>query len=154
MAEKKLVFATNNLQKLEEVRAILGKDFTIFSLKESGCDTDIPETGGSFQENASIKARYVYDRFGLDCFADDSGLEVEALGGIPGIHSARYSGEHGNDVANIAKLLAELKDEKKRADTFRTEGSLIMGGNEHFFDGIVNGIIQIGCESCWGKRGR
>ncbi|HEY9560717.1 MAG TPA: non-canonical purine NTP diphosphatase [Anseongella sp.] len=142
MAEKKLVFATNNLHKLEEVRAILGKDFTIFSLKEIGCDTDIPETGASFQENASIKARYVYDRFGLDCFADDSGLEVEALGGIPGIHSARYSGEHGNDVANIEKLLAELKDEQNRAARFRTVVSLIMGGNEHFFEGIVNGIIR------------
>src|SRR3546814_11925316 len=104
MAEKKLVFATNNLHKLEEVRAILGKDFTIFSLKEIGCDTDIPETGASFQENASIKARNVYDRFGLDCFADNSGLTVEAMGCIPGTNSARYAGEPANDAHKIKQL--------------------------------------------------
>lgn len=142
MSERKLVFATNNLHKLEEVRAMLGDGFTVFGLREIGYEDDIPETGATFRENASIKSRYIYERFGLDCFADDSGLEVDALGGAPGIYSARYSGVHGDDAANIEKLLAELRDKQVRTARFRTVISLVMGGNERFFEGIVDGTIR------------
>lgn len=144
MPEKKLVFATNNLHKLEEVRQMLGPEFTLFSLKEIGCEEDIPETGATFRENASIKARYIHERYGLDCFADDSGLEVDALGGAPGVFSARYAGNHGNAAANIEKLLRELKDKEVRSARFHAVISLIVGGNEHFFEGTVSGSIRPG----------
>ncbi|QEC51140.1 XTP/dITP diphosphohydrolase [Anseongella ginsenosidimutans] len=144
MPEKKLVFATNNLHKLEEVRQMLGPEFTLFSMKEIGCKEDIPETGSTFRENASIKARYIHERYGLDCFADDSGLEVDALGGAPGVFSARYAGSHGNAAANIDKLLRELKDKDVRSARFRAVIALIVGGNEHFFEGTVNGSIRPG----------
>ena len=142
MQEKKLVFATNNLHKLEEVRQMLGPRFTLFSLKEIGCMEDIPETGSTFRENASIKSRYVYERYGLDCFADDSGLEVDALGGAPGVFSARYAGNHGDADGNIEKLLRELKDKTPRSARFRAVISLVAGGNEHFFEGVVSGSIR------------
>ena len=103
----KIVFATNNLHKLDEIRKILGESFEIVSLKDIGCDVDIPETGTTLDENAHLKAKYVYDHYGLDCFADDTGLEVEALGGAPGVHSARYAEQDDhNSEANMAKLLA------------------------------------------------
>lgn len=121
---------------------MLGDEFTIFGLKEIGCTEDIPETGTSFKENASLKARFIFDRYGMDCFADDSGLEVDALGGAPGIYSARYAGEHGDSAANIQKLLTELKEPLPRNARFRAVISLILGGNEHFFEGIVNGTIR------------
>ncbi|HYH57181.1 MAG TPA: non-canonical purine NTP pyrophosphatase, partial [Anseongella sp.] len=109
MPDKKLVFATNNQHKVQEVRQMLGPGFTLFSLKDIGCEEDIPETGSTIRENASIKSRYVYERFGLDCFSDDSGLEVDALNGEPGVHSARYAGSHGDSAANIDKLLSRLR---------------------------------------------
>lgn len=105
----KIVFATNNQHKLQEIRDILGSDFEVVSLKEIGCDVDIPETGNTLEENALQKAQYVYDHYHISCFADDTGLEVEALDGAPGVHSARYAeGTDHDSEANMAKLLREL----------------------------------------------
>ncbi|MBO5831025.1 MAG: non-canonical purine NTP pyrophosphatase, partial [Alistipes sp.] len=104
----KIVFATNNAHKLSEVSAVLGDKFELVTLREVGITEDIPETGKTLDENASIKARYVYERTGLDCFADDTGLEVEALGGAPGVHSARYATDGHDFEANNRKLLHEL----------------------------------------------
>lgn len=147
MAERKLVFATNNLHKLEEVRQMLDRSITVFSLREIGCADDIPETGTTFHENAALKARYVHERYGMDCFADDSGLEVDGLNGAPGIHSARYAGIPGQDRAdqdraNIERLLRELKKDQPRSARFRAVICLILGGNEHYFEGVVNGSIR------------
>ena len=135
-----LVFATNNAHKLEEVRQILGDRFTIHSLKEIGCTEDIPETGDTFQDNALQKARYVKEHYGYDCFADDTGLEVKALGGAPGVHSARYAGDHDSE-ANMTKLLRELEKKPDRSAQFRTVVALILNGQEVLFEGIVTGKI-------------
>lgn len=142
MPERKLVFATNNQHKLEEVRQMLGSAITILSLKEIGCAEDIPETGTTFRENASIKSHYVYERYGLDCFADDSGLVVDALNGAPGVFSARYAGEAAGDEANIKHLLTQLQGQTDRTARFHAVISLIRGGNEHFFEGAINGTIR------------
>lgn len=136
-----LVFATNNAHKLEEVRQILGERFTIHSLKEIGCHEDIPETGDTFQDNALQKARYVKEHYGYDCFADDTGLEVKALGGAPGVHSARYAGDHDSE-ANMTKLLQELEKKQDRSAQFRTVVALILNGQEVLFEGIVTGKIS------------
>ena len=139
---KKLVFATNNAHKLEEIRAILGDKVEILSLNDINCHTDIPETADMLQGNAALKAQYIYENYGLDCFADDTGLEVEALNGAPGIYSARYAGGEGHDSeANMKKLLSEMQDKENRKARFRTVICLIEGGEEHFFEGIVNGSI-------------
>ena len=139
---KKLVFATNNAHKLEEIRAILGDKVEILSLNDINCHADIPETADTLQGNAALKAQYIYENYGLDCFADDTGLEVEALNGAPGIYSARYAGGEGHDSeANMKKLLAEMQDKDNRKARFRTVICLIEGGEEHFFEGIVNGSI-------------
>ena len=139
---KKLVFATNNAHKLEEIRAILGDKVEILSLNDINCHTDIPETAETLQGNAALKAQYIYDNYGLDCFADDTGLEVEALNGAPGIYSARYAGGEGHDSeANMKKLLSEMQDKENRKARFRTVICLIESGEEHFFEGIVNGSI-------------
>lgn len=139
---KKLVFATNNAHKLEEIRAILGDKVEILSLNDIDCHADIPETADTLQGNASLKAQYIYENYGLDCFADDTGLEVEALNGAPGIYSARYAGGEGHDSeANMKKLLSEMQDKENRKARFRTVICLIEGGEEHFFEGIVNGCI-------------
>ena len=107
----KIVFATNNKHKLEEIREILGSGFDVVSLKDIGCNVDIPETGDTLEENARQKAEYVFSRYGLDCFADDTGLEVEALGGAPGVYSARYAEQDDhNSEANMAKLLRNMAD--------------------------------------------
>ena len=111
----KIVFATNNPNKLQEIRDILGERFEIVSLQDIGCHEDIPETGETLQENALLKAKYVAEHYGLDCFADDTGLEVEALHGAPGVHSARYAeGTDHNSEANMQKLLHELQDKENR----------------------------------------
>lgn len=136
-----LVFATNNAHKLEEVRQILGERFTIHSLKEIGCHEDIPETGDTFQDNALQKARYVKEHYGYDCFADDTGLEVKALNGAPGVHSARYAGDHDSE-ANMTKLLQELEKKPDRSAQFRTVVALILNGQEVLFEGIVTGKIS------------
>lgn len=141
---KKLVFATNNAHKLDEIRAILGNKMEILSLNDINCHADIPETADTLEGNAALKAQYIYKNFGLDCFADDTGLEVEALNGAPGIYSARYAGGEGHDSeANMKKLLAEMEGKENRKARFRTAICLIEDGKEHLFEGIVNGeIIQ------------
>lgn len=137
----KIVFATNNAHKLSEVKAVLGDGFELVTLREVGITEDIPETGATLEENASQKARYVYDRTGLDCFADDTGLEVEALDGRPGVRSARYAGEGHDFKANNRKLIAELEGKDNRSARFRTVISLIRGGVEQQVEGIVRGVI-------------
>ncbi|MBR1492323.1 MAG: non-canonical purine NTP diphosphatase [Bacteroidaceae bacterium] len=145
---KTLVFASNNAHKLEEIRAILGNKFDVKSLKDIGSNVDIPETGTTFRENALQKARYVKEHFGFDCFADDSGLQVEALGGEPGVYSARYAVKNGRQVtagnkddANMDVLLEKLAREENRKACFRTCIALIYEGETHFFDGVVEGHI-------------
>lgn len=145
---KTLVFASNNAHKLEEIRAILGKDFEVKSLKDIGCETDIPETGSTFRENALQKATYVKEHFGFDCFADDSGLQVEALNGEPGVYSARYATMNGHtmdsgekDDINMDVLLQKMEKEENRKSCFRTCIALIYEGETHYFDGVVNGLI-------------
>lgn len=138
----KLVFATNNAHKLSEIRAILGQKMEILSLSDIGCHDDIPETANTLQGNALIKARWVKERYGFDCFADDTGLEVTALGGGPGVHTARYAYPDRHDPeANTQKLLAALRNETDRTAQFRTVIALILNGEEHLFEGIVRGEI-------------
>lgn len=139
---KKLVFATNNAHKLEEIRAILGDKVEILSLNDIDCHADIPETADTLEGNAELKAAYIYTNYGLDCFADDTGLEVEALNGAPGIYSARYAGGEGHDSeANMKKLLTEMAGKTNRNAQFRTAICLIENGNKHLFEGIVKGRI-------------
>jgi XTP/dITP diphosphohydrolase len=137
----KIVFATNNAHKLSEVRAVLGGDYEIVTLREVGITEDIPETGATLDENALLKARYVYERTGLDCFADDTGLEVEALNGAPGVHSARYATDGHDFKANNRKLLRELEGVTNRRARFRTVISLIRDGEEQQIEGIVSVVI-------------
>lgn len=141
MTIRKLVFATNNAHKLEEVSAILGDKIEILSLKDIGCDADIPETADTLEGNALLKARYISDKYGYSCFADDTGLEVEALQNRPGVYSARYAGEDKSPEANMLKVLAELSEKTNRKARFRTVISLILDGNEYMFEGIINGVI-------------
>lgn len=139
---KKLVFATNNPHKLEEIRAILGLKLEILSLADIGCDADIPETAETLEGNALIKAHYVYDNYKLDCFADDTGLEVDALHGLPGVHTARYAYPDRHDPeANMIKLLEALRENNDRNARFRTVIALIEKGKEHLFEGVVEGVI-------------
>lgn len=138
----KIVFVTNNQHKLDEIKNILGQEFNIVSLNDIGCHDDIPETGDTLEENASQKSNYIASRYALDCFADDTGLEVDALGGQPGVHSARYAEETDHDSqANMAKLLHKLGNNNNRKARFRTVISLIVHGKEHRFEGIVEGRI-------------
>ena len=137
----KLVFATNNKHKLQEVRDIMGSGVEVLSLNDINCHDDIPETADTLQGNALIKARYIYEKYGIDCFADDTGLEVEALGGEPGVYSARYAGEECNSEANMHKLLHNLTGKKNRNAQFRTVIALIINGEEMLFNGIVKGTI-------------
>ncbi|MCO5937289.1 non-canonical purine NTP diphosphatase [Mucilaginibacter sp. RB4R14] len=139
---QQLVFATNNAHKLEEVQAKAGTQIKLLTLNDIGCQDDIEETGFTFNENASIKSRHIYQKYNLNCFGDDSGLEIEALNNEPGIYSARYAGKHGDHEANMDKVLNNLKGETNRKARFRTVISLIWNGDEHFFDGIVNGTIR------------
>jgi XTP/dITP diphosphohydrolase len=137
----KIVFATNNAHKLSEVSAVLGEGYELVTLREVGITEDIPETGETLDENASQKARYVFERTGLDCFADDTGLEVEALDGAPGVRSARYATDGHDFAANNRKLLSELDGKENRRARFRTVISLIQGGVERQVEGIVEGVI-------------
>lgn len=137
----KLVFATNNKHKLQEVRDIIGSGVEVLSLNDIDCHDDIPETADTLQGNALIKARYIYEKYGIDCFADDTGLEVEALGGEPGVYSARYAGEECDSEANMHKLLHNLTGKKNRNAQFRTVIALIIDGKEMLFNGIVKGTI-------------
>lgn len=138
----KIVFATNNKNKLNEVRKIIGDKFEIVSLKELGCHDDIPEKGQTLEDNAIMKAEWVYNKYHVNCFADDTGLEVEALGGAPGVYSARYADGVGHDSqANMKKLLTELENEENRKARFRTVIALIIDGKITTFEGVVNGEI-------------
>ncbi len=138
----KIVFATNNKHKLEEIKDILGKDFEIVSLAEIGCHEDIPETGLTLEENARQKSTYIVEHYNHDCFADDTGLEVDALNGEPGVHSARYAeGTDHDSEANMRKLLSKMSNVKERTARFRTVISLIINGVEYQFEGRVEGRI-------------
>ena len=140
---EKIVFATNNAHKLAELRQMLGGRYELLSLSDIGCHDDIPETADSFEGNALIKARWVKEKYGYDCFADDSGIEVDALGGAPGIMSARYAGTHGDDEANNRKLLAELEGKTNRRGRFRCAIALLRGNDEpQIFCGAVEGDIM------------
>lgn len=138
----KLVFATNNAHKLEEISSILGDKIELLSLKDIGCHEDIPETADTLEGNALLKSSFIYRNYGLNSFGDDTGLEVEALGGAPGVYSARYAGGEGHDSqANMRKLLRELEGVENRKARFRTVISLILDGKECLFEGIINGEI-------------
>lgn len=137
---KKLVFATHNLHKLEEIRNIL-KNYEVIGLPDIGCHEDIVEDADDLQGNAKIKADFVTSNFHLDCFADDTGLEVEALGGAPGVYSARYAGEGCSYHDNVVKLLKALDGVENRKARFRTVIALNINGEQHFFEGVVNGKI-------------
>ena len=140
--KRKLVFATNNPHKLEEIKAILGDNkIEILSLSDINCHADIPETSDTLEGNARQKSLYIYEHYGMDCFADDTGLEVESLNGAPGVYSARYAGDGHDSQANMRKLLDEMKEKNNRRARFRTVISLIEKGEEQQFEGIVRGEI-------------
>ncbi|MEZ7838838.1 MAG: XTP/dITP diphosphohydrolase [Flavobacteriales bacterium] len=138
----KIVFATNNPNKLKEIQSLMPAGIEIISLKDIGCTEDIPETGETLEANAFQKARYLKEQYGYDCFADDTGLEVEALNGAPGVYSARYAGPERSAEANMAKILTELDGKENRKAQFRTAVALILNGEEHLFDGKVEGHIS------------
>ena len=137
----KLVFATNNQHKLKELQEILGNRFELLSLKHIGCDEEIPEDQDTLEGNASQKAFYVYNKYGYNCFADDTGLEIDALNGEPGVYSARYAGESKSPELNMNKVLEKLSKIKNRQARFRTMISLVINGEEKQFEGIVEGLI-------------
>lgn len=139
---KRLVFATHNPNKKREVAQMLEGHYDVTDLNDLGLAEEIPEHGTTLEENAEIKARFVYEKFGVNCFADDTGLEVEALQGAPGVHTARYAGETKDANANMNKLLLELKGHEKRAAQFRTAICLILEGETYHFEGIVRGSIR------------
>lgn len=137
----KLVFATNNKHKLEELRAIVGDKYDILGLRDIGCDVDIPETATTLEGNALIKAQFVKEHYGYDCFADDTGLEVEALNGAPGVYSARYAGPECDSANNMALLLQNMADKDNRKARFRTVIALVKSDDTMLFEGIVEGAI-------------
>lgn len=145
---KEIVFATNNAHKLQEVREIVGSDCRVLSLAEIGCHDDIPETADTIEGNALLKARWVKERYGYDCFADDTGLEVDTLGGAPGVRSARYAAQEGgadhDSQANMRLLLRQMEGKTDRRARFRTVMALILGGEEHLYEGKVEGTITEG----------
>ena len=138
---KKIVFATNNAHKLAEVRAVLNDFAEVISLSDIGCYDDIPETGTTLEENAVLKAQFIHDRYDVDCFADDTGLEVDALDGAPGVYSARYAGHEQNAVANMEKLLKNLSGVKNREARFKTVIALIKNNQTFCFEGQIEGRI-------------
>lgn len=139
-----LIFASNNQHKIEEVSAILKPfGFNIIGLSDAGIHEDIPETADTIEGNASLKANYIYNNYDFDCFADDTGLEVEALNNAPGVYSARYAGEHKSSEDNINKLLAELHGNENRNARFKTIIALVLDGKEYLFEGIINGRISL-----------
>ncbi len=140
MKVKKIVFATGNANKLKEVSSAI-KTFKIVGLKDLGITEEIPETGATFKENALIKAKYVYNKTGLNCFSDDTGLEIEALGNRPGVYSARYAGPSCNSEDNIKKVLSELVASTNRKACFKTVIGLLLKGEEHYFEGKIEGVI-------------
>lgn len=147
--KQELVFATNNKHKTEEVGKLLLNQYTVLNLSDIGCTVDIPETGDTFEENALLKSSYVVEHYQLDCFADDSGLEIEALNNKPGIYSARYSGQK-DDQVNLNLVLQKMEGMSNRKARFKTVISLIQRGKNYFFEGVVNGNIR---ESPIGDQG-
>ena len=139
--KNKLVFATNNPHKLKEVSDILKEKVDIISLNDIQCHEDIPETADTLEGNALLKAKYIYNNYYLNCFADDTGLEIEALNNEPGVYSARYAGTDKNPEANMMKVLQQLENQSNRKARFRTVIALIMDGKTYLFEGIVNGTI-------------
>lgn len=139
----KLIFATHNANKVREIQQILGDNYVFAGLSEIGCQEDIPETSPTIEGNALQKARYVLDNYGYDCFAEDTGIEVEALGGAPGVYTARYAGDEKDDKANIAKVLRELEGNANRRAQFRTVIALVLNGKEYTFEGIAKGSIAL-----------
>lgn len=139
--KRKLVFSTNNAHKLEEVSAILGNQIELLSLKEIHCEVDIPETADTLEGNALLKARFINEQYGLDAFGDDTGLEVEALYGAPGVYSARYAGDGHNAEANMLKLLANMVGKENRKAQFRTVIALILDNEIYQFEGVIRGEI-------------
>jgi XTP/dITP diphosphohydrolase len=137
----KICFATNNKKKIEEVKAALGAEIEILSLQEIGCDEELPETGDTLEHNAFQKAQYVKDHYGVDCFADDTGLEVDALEGEPGVYSGRYAGEPRSDERNIDLLLKNLESSSIRTARFKTVIALLIGEEKYKFEGIAEGDI-------------
>lgn len=138
---KTLIFATSNPNKVKEVKEILGNEYQVKSLVDIGCHEEIPETAPTLEGNALQKARYVKERYGLDCFSEDTGLEVTALNGAPGVYTARYGGPEKDPNQNMSKLLHELKNKSDRSARFRTAMALIIGNEEHVFEGIAPGVI-------------
>ena len=136
-----MVFATNNRHKLDEIRSILGTSYTIVPMDEIGCSEDIPETAGTLEGNAMLKAQHIKTHYGYDCFADDTGLEVKALNNAPGVYSARYAGESKDPKANMRKVLGELENQIDRSARFRTVIALLLGEKEYLFEGIVEGKL-------------
>lgn len=137
----KICFATNNSKKIEEVKAALSADFEIVSLQQIGCFEELPETGNTLQHNAFQKARYVKENYGVDCFADDTGLEVDGLDGAPGVYSGRFAGEPRSDERNVSLLLEKMEGKKDRNAKFRTVIALIIDGGEYSFEGTAEGEI-------------
>lgn len=138
---EKLIFATNNPNKLKEVQKMLGNQYEVLGLNDIGCTEDIPETADTLEGNATIKSKYVFDKFGYNCFADDTGLEIDALNGEPGVISARYAGVDKDAEGNMKKVLKKMNGETNRTARFRTVISLFLNGEEYLFEGIVNGTI-------------
>ena len=137
----KIVFATNNLNKLSEIRALVPSSIEILSLSDINCHEELPETNPTLEENSLQKAKYIFENYGFNCFADDTGLEINALGGEPGVYSARYAGEHSNADDNIKKVLNKLHNEKNRTANFRTIIALIINGDKNLFEGKCMGLI-------------
>jgi XTP/dITP diphosphohydrolase len=137
----KLVFASNNKNKIAEIQQLIGDKFEIVSLQDIGCTEDIPETAETIEGNAILKAQYVYDKYGLSCFADDTGLEIDALQGEPGVYSARYAGEQKNADDNMALVLQKLENKTNRSAQFKTIIALNFGSEHFLFEGIVKGTI-------------
>tara|TARA_B100001113_G_C20960474_1_gene557212 strand:+ start:290 stop:865 length:576 start_codon:yes stop_codon:yes gene_type:complete len=137
----KIVFATNNLNKLSEIRALVPSSIDILSLSDINCHEELPETNHTLEENSLQKAKYIFENYGFNCFADDTGLEINALGGEPGVYSARYAGEHCNADDNIQKVLNKLHNEKNRTANFRTIIALIINGDKNLFEGKCMGNI-------------
>lgn len=140
---KKIVFATNNAHKLSEIRSILGDEYEILSLRDINCDVDIPETASTLEGNAEIKVRYIKEHFGYDCFADDTGLEVDALNGAPGVFSARYAGPEHDSLKNMNLLLKNMSDKTDRKARFRTVITLLIDNQLTLMDGVVEGEITL-----------
>ena len=138
---KKIVFATNNAYKLKELRQMIGDRYEVLGLTDIDCHEDIPETADTIDGNAQMKARYVKEHYGYDCFSDDTGLEIDALGGEPGVHSARYAGPSHDSEANIDKVLTKLNGVTQRTARFRTAIALLQGDQLHMFHGQVEGVI-------------